>query len=226
MNMEKLTVKTRKALTLARQRALELHHTELKNLRGSLEGSSFDFGVYTNVQIRLLGTYQPRNAAVVIRAVEMLRKAGVAISNAALRVGLRKAEWHGRFEILSEDPLMIFDGAHNAQGIRSAVESIRYYFGDRCVYVLTGVLRDKDYVAIASDLATVSQRAFVMTPDNPRALPATEYAEILRDKGISAKPYDSLSDAYAAARDAAKKDGVPLVCLGSLYVYSSLIELI
>ncbi len=198
----------------------------LRNLRGTLEGSCFDFGEHENVQISLLGTYQPRNAAVVIRAVEMLRTMGLTISDAALRVGLRKAVWRGRFEIISKNPLMLFDGAHNPQGIRSAVESIRYYFGDKKVYVLTGVLRDKDYKAIAEDIASVSNRAFVMTPDNPRALPAENYARILCEKGVNATFYDSLPEALEAAREAAKEEGVPLVCLGSLYVYSSLIQLI
>ncbi len=198
----------------------------LRNLRGSLEGSFFDFGDHRNLQIRLLGTYQPRNASVVISAVEMLRKMGLTVSDAALRMGLRKAEWHGRFEVISKDPLMLFDGAHNPQGIRSAVESIRFYFEDKKIYVLTGVLRDKDYHAIAEDLATVSDRAFVITPDNPRALSAEEYADVLREKGMEATPYRSLSEALEEAREAARRDGVPLICLGSLYVYSELIRLI
>ncbi len=198
----------------------------LRNLRGNLEGSVFDFGDHRDIQISLLGTYQPRNAAVVIRAVEMLREMGLTVSDAALRVGLRNAMWHGRFEIISKDPLILFDGAHNPQGIGSAVESIRYYFGDKKIYVLTGVLRDKDYQAIATDLATVSDRAFVMTPDNPRALSASEYADTLRQKGMEATAYGSLTEALEAARGAARRDSVPLICLGSLYVYSSLIQLI
>jgi dihydrofolate synthase/folylpolyglutamate synthase len=148
------------------------------------------------------------------------------ISDDALRRGLKQAVWHGRFEIISGDPLMIFDGAHNPQGIASAVESIRCYFGDQKVYVLTGVLKDKDYTAIASDLSTVADKAFVMTPDNPRALAAADYAQTLRSFDVDATPYESLREALCAAREAAKEKGVPLVCLGSLYVYSTLIPLL
>ena len=198
----------------------------LRNLRGTLEGSTFDFEDNLDLQIGLLGTYQPRNAAVVVRAVELLRQMSLKISDGALRDGLRRAVWHGRFEVLSKDPLMIFDGAHNPQGIRSAVESIQYYFKGQKIYVLTGVLRDKDYDAIAADLSKVAERAFVMTPDNPRALPASEYAQVLRDVGVAAQSYETLEAALDAAREAAKRDGVPLCCLGSLYVYASLIQLI
>lgn len=197
-------------------------YTELTNIRPSLDRTLFDFGNDKDIVIKLLGMYQPRNAANVIEAVRILRKRGLNISDSALRDGLADATWQGRFEIISKDPLMIFDGAHNPQGIRSAVESIKTYFGDKKVYLLTGVLRDKDYTAIAKDLSEVAQKAFTLTPDSPRALSSSEYAETLRGAGIEATAYDSLSDALSAARNAAKRDNVPLICLGSLYVYSSL----
>jgi dihydrofolate synthase/folylpolyglutamate synthase len=87
---------------------------------------------------------------------------------------------------------------------------------------LTGVLRDKDYTAIAADLSRVASRAFVMTPDNPRALSAADYAETLRAAGVDAEAYDTLDAALESALAAAKRDGAPLFCLGSLYVYADL----
>ena len=199
-------------------------YSRLSNVRTSLDGAIFDFGDRKNIEISLLGMYQPRNASVVISAVDLLVKRGLAIPETAIRSGLKKARWQGRFEIISRDPLMIFDGAHNPQGISSAVESIKAYFGDKKVYLLTGVLRDKDYTAIARDLATVSARAFTLTPDSPRALSSEEYAVTLRNAGIDATHYGCLKDALSSAREAARCDSVPLICLGSLYVYSSLME--
>lgn len=201
-----------------------VNYTALNNVRSSLDGTTFDFEDHSNMRIGLLGLYQPKNASVVIKATELLRQRGLQIDDTALREGLANAKWQGRFEILTREPLMIFDGAHNPQGIAAAVSSIRHYFADRKVYVLTGVLRDKDYQVIARDIATVASRAFVMTPDNPRALDAEEYAEVLRNAGVQAEAFDSLGSALMAARDATKRDGVPLLCLGSLYVYSSLIQ--
>lgn len=201
-----------------------VNYTALNNVRSSLDGTTFDFEDHSNMRIGLLGLYQPKNASVVIKATELLRQRGLQIDDTALREGLANAKWQGRFEILTREPLMIFDGAHNPQGIAAAVSSIRHYFADRKVYVLTGVLRDKDYRVIARDIATVASRAFVMAPDNPRALDAEEYAEVLRNAGVQAEAFDSLGSALMAARDVAKRDGVPLLCLGSLYVYSSLIQ--
>ena len=87
------------------------------------------------------------------------------------------------------------------------------------------MLRDKDYTGIAAMLSTVADRAFTLTPDSPRALSATEYAAVLQQAGVSATAYDSIESAFRAAHAAAKADGVPLVCLGSLYVYASLCPL-
>lgn len=203
---------------------VSVNYDALNNVRSGLDGTTFDFEDHSNMRIGLLGLYQPKNASVVIKATELLRQRGLQIDDTALREGLANAKWQGRFEILTREPLMIFDGAHNPQGIAAAVSSIRHYFADRKVYVLTGVLRDKDYQVIARDIATVASRAFVMTPDNPRALDAEEYAEVLRNAGVQAEAFDSLGSALMAARDATKRDGVPLLCLGSLYVYSSLIQ--
>ena len=87
---------------------------------------------------------------------------------------------------------------------------------------MTGVLRDKDYHVIARRLSEVASHAFVMTPENPRALAAEEYAALLSSLGVEAVPYPSVKEAYAAAREAARNADTPLVCLGSLYTYSSL----
>ncbi len=222
---------SREAAEVIRQTAKEkgspfasVNYGDLGHVRGDLRGTTFDFGSYRDIVIHMLGMYQPRNAAVVLTAIDLLRARGMEIPEQAVRQGLAEARWQARFEVLTEDPLMIFDGAHNPQGIHSAVESIRYYFGQQKVYLLTGVLRDKDYAAIAADLSQVACRAFTITPDSPRALRAAEYAETLSAAGIEAQAYDTLADGLVAARTAAKRDGTPLLCLGSLYVYGTLRE--
>ena len=197
-------------------------YTSLAVKEYTLDGTRFDYAAYADLSLSLLGTYQPFNAAVVLTAVDRLREQGLSIPETAVRQGLANVVWPGRFEILSRAPLTVFDGAHNAQGIAAAVASIRRYFGDRRVYVLTGVLQDKDYRAIAADLATVAGRAFVLTPENPRALAGETYAALLTDLGVPAVAYSTVEAAYAAAKEAAVQDNVPLVCLGSLYTYASL----
>ena len=189
----------------------------------SLDGTVFDFGKYQDLKISLLGSYQPRNAAIVVSAVDVLRENGFEISDAALKEGLSSAEWQGRFEILSREPLIIFDGAHNPQGIEAAVESIAFYFRCQKVALVTGVLRDKDYTYIARKLSTVASAAFTFTPDSPRALDSKEYASVLSSAGISAISCDSVSSALDKAKEYAKANSCPVICAGSLYAYAELI---
>ena len=188
----------------------------------TLDGTRLSYGMYENVTLSLLGLYQPYNAATVLTAIALLNEQGFAVPPDAVRQGLATVYWPGRFEVLSRQPLVIFDGAHNVQGIGAAVHSIRHYFSTQKVLVLTGVLKDKDYLAIADRLASVAQRAFVLTPDNPRALDGETYAALLAERGVAAQAYGSVQAAYAAAYAAAEAEGLPLLCLGSLYTYASL----
>ncbi len=200
-------------------------YTQLTDIRADLNGTVFNYRDRKDVHIRLLGLYQPQNAAVVLDAVDLLRENGLHIDERAVYTGLKNATWHARFEIVGEQPLVIFDGAHNPQGIREAVRSVKHYFNGEKVYLLTAVLKDKDYTEIAAMLSEITDRAFVMTPDSPRALDSAEYAQVLETAGIPANAFDNIPDAFTAAKSAAQAAGKPLVCLGSLYVYASLYPL-
>ena len=191
----------------------------------ALSGSIFDFDKFRDLKINLLGSYQPRNAAIVVSGVEILRKNGFEISDEAMREGLLRAKWQGRFEILSHNPLIIFDGAHNPQGIEAAVESIKLYFKQEKVCIVTGVLRDKDYTHIAKMLSTIALQAFTFTPDSPRALDAADYAATLCAAGINATPSASVCEALSKAKAFAESAACPIICVGSLYAYAEIVKL-
>lgn len=199
-------------------------YDSITNLTATLAGSEFDYKAFTRVKLNLLGLYQPRNAAMVLEAVSALRNAGLDIPDAAVYSGLESARWSARFEIISESPLTIFDGAHNPEGISAAVTAIEHYFADSKVVVLTGVLSDKDYNFIAKRLSCVASCAFTITPDNPRALTAEEYAAVLGSYGVSATPTASIAEAVSLATACAAERGEALVCLGSLYTYGDIIK--
>ena len=198
----------------------------LKVISSDLGGSVFDYKGRKALELSLLGLYQTENATNVIDAVDILNTKGFNISDEALREGLKSAKWPARFEIISRDPLVIFDGAHNPQGIETAVKSIKRYFGDKKVCILTGVMKDKDYDYIASKLSQIADHAITITPDNPRALDAKEYADVLCSKGVRALSSESVSEAIDKAKSIAKGENTALVCLGSLYMYSEIIDLI
>lgn len=197
-------------------------YEKIENLTSTLRGTSFDYKAHRDIKINLLGLYQPKNAALVLEAVDALRAKGYSIPDSAVYAGLESAVWHARFEIINHLPLVIFDGAHNPQGVTSAVESIAHYFGERKVAVLTGVLADKDYEFIAEKIARVAAYVYTITPDNPRALSAEDYAKTLSKYGVLAKATSGISEAVALAVSEVDKNGDALVCLGSLYTYADI----
>lgn len=189
----------------------------------TLDGCTVSFDGLEGVHLPLLGKYQLLNVALVIKAAHLLKEVLPSVSDSAVKEGVAKAKWSGRFEILAREPIIIFDGAHNLDGIKSAVESIKGYF-DKKVICLTGVLADKEYEAMADELSEVVSHAVTVTPKNPRALAAEEYARVLGEHGISATPKISVKEGVKAAVSLAKSESRAVVCLGSLYLYREVSE--
>ena len=185
----------------------------------TLSGSVVDYGDWQNVRLPLLGSYQPYNLANVLAAVPLMRGAGLSVSDEAVYRGVANAAWPGRFERISNNPLIISDGAHNPEGVEAAAESIKTYFKDEKVLLLSGVMADKDYRGMVATLAPLAAEAFTLTPDNPRSLPAADFAQAFREGGVPATAYETVDAAVAAAVARAKETGKPLISLGSLYMY-------
>lgn len=203
------------------------HRTDYSRLTvtsATTEGTAFNFGEREGLYIRLLGSYQPNNAASVITAADLLCGEGYTISEEALRDGLRNAEWHARFEVICRDPLTIFDGSHNPEGVDAAIASIKQYFPSQRVMVMTGVMRDKEYHYMAGRIAEVAAHVFTIAPKNPRALDSEAYAEVFRSLGTASDAFADLPAALHAAMEAAREQNCPLVAMGSLYMYEEVIN--
>ena len=184
-----------------------------------LEGSVISCSGIEEIRLPLLGIHQPKNASLAISAAKLLQSQFPTVTDKSIKLGISETEWHGRFEILKKDPLFIFDGAHNLDGITSAVESIKAYF-DTKVICITGVLRDKEYDKMAEQIATVAAYTVTVTPSNTRALSAEEYAGVFTSFGIISTPKKTVTDAVEYALQLAKENNLPVICLGSLYLYN------
>lgn len=190
--------------------------SQLSDIRPSLVGVHFTYGKYRDLFLPLPGLYQPRNAALAIRTVEVLREKGWQISDAALREGLAAVHWQGRFELLGEHPTFILDGAHNPHGMAATVSSLQTYFAGRNIHFIVGVMADKDVKAMMSMLVPLAAHFYTVRPDNPRAMSAESLCELLLSLGAQASAFDSIPDAVRTAMQNAGADGV-CAALGSLY---------
>jgi len=74
--------------------------------------------------LKLLGPHQKQNAAIVLQTLKVLREKGWKVSEHSIRKGFQNLRWPGRLEIVSEDPLIILDGAHNKDGMEALVKAL------------------------------------------------------------------------------------------------------
>lgn len=203
---------------------LTVDRSTLKINEMTLNGTSFDYGERRGMTLSLLGTYQPENATNVLTAIDTLNSLGYKIDGKAIYDGLKAVRWQARFEVINKAPLVIADGGHNPEGIDSAVRSIEKYFGDGKVGIVTGVMADKDYNYMADRIASVADKVFCLTPDNPRALDAESYAKVFSSLGVDSLTCTSVDDAVKNALDWARENDKPIVSLGSLYMYCEVAE--
>ena len=195
--------------------------SELKSLNVTIDGQNFEYKG-KDYDISLLGRHQLYNASVAIEIIEALRERGYEISDEALKAGLKNAVWPARFEILRKNPLFILDGGHNPQCAQALADTLKDIL-DKAVF-LTGTLKDKDYMQIASIIAPYAERVVTVTPDNPRALAAKSYAEVFNDMGIEAVYKESVA---AGVEEVLKIAGdKPIVAFGSLYMAGEIRRLV
>lgn len=164
------------------------------------------------------GYHQIENAALAVRTALTL-----GIDEASIRKGLLEARNPARFEVVSEEPTVIFDGGHNENGIAALTSSLKRYFPNQPKTVLFACMHDKE---ITESLKALSEgeTTFVFTTvkDNPRAETAAGLAGRAHKIGISGDYFDDFGEAYERA---VGYGNLTVIC-GSLYLYKDYLEYI
>ena len=172
---------------------------------------------YSDVEISMVGRHQAENLKTALATLEILRKSGaVKLDREALYEGLKRARQPGRFEVISEDPLVIIDGAHNEAGAQALQETMAQHFARKKILLVAGILADKEIDSIVKFLTKITDHIIVTEPDNPRKLAAEKLAEHVADFDVAA---EAVSDVEAAVhRGKELADGYDVILFaGSLY---------
>lgn len=181
-----------------------------------LDGQSFTFDGHDDLEISLLGRHQLKNASVAVKAAGLLMKKGWRITEAALRRGLANAKWPGRLEILSREPLLMIDAAHNEEGARVLRNALDDYFPDRKLSFIMGVSNDKDYRTMARTVITRCTRIITVTPNSAKALPAAVLADAVSTYCNDVRVSDTIEEAVRTSLASVAPDEV-ICAFGSLY---------
>lgn len=186
-----------------------------KITHADIEGTSFSYKDKER-KVSLLGEHQVQNASIVLEIIAALKKKGIEISDHAVDGGLKTCKWIARFQKVYDKPLFIMDGAHNAAGMRTFTDSVKRYLKDKKVYVVYGMLKDKDYKDCAAQLSQVAEKIYTVTVDSPRALSAEELMQTVKQHTDQVKAYKLPVEAFSDAIEDAGEHGV-ICAVGSLY---------
>lgn len=191
------------------------------------DGDVFSYPGEHPYRIGMLGEFQRENAMAAVLAARELLRLGYPVTEKAIGMGLKNAFWPGRMEVISQDPFLMIDGAHNEDGAKALIQSLSVLYPGEKIHFIMGVLADKDYIKMAEQILPLAAKVTAVTPKNGRALRGEELAEHIRGLGIEATGADGLEEAFRPFLDNSFAGDVPgrTVAFGSLYFIGEVREL-
>ncbi len=189
-------------------------------IRRQKDGTFTYFGMehtWPGMKTGLLGRHQAENAALALAACELLKTRGLEIPEETLRKGLLENRWPGRLEIVSRDPLVILDGAHNRAAVRNLAGFLAERFPDKNILLVLGILDDKPYRVMLKTLLPLVHRVILTRAAIDRALPTQTLLEYAKTLCRDIEVIDDAGKALGYAVATAGSDEIICVA-GSLYV--------
>jgi dihydrofolate synthase/folylpolyglutamate synthase len=164
----------------------------------------------------LKGSFQIRNIALAVAIIELLENKGFKINSGDITEGLRDATWPGRLHMISKDPLIVLDGAHNPGAIRELAEAVNRAFSYKRLILVIGIMKDKDIDNMISRIVALADYVICTSPDYYRS---AEPGDLIRNVSSHGKPGEALpviSKAIERAKEIAGTQDLILVT-GSLF---------
>ncbi|QNU03793.1 bifunctional folylpolyglutamate synthase/dihydrofolate synthase [Peribacillus butanolivorans] len=196
----------------------------VNDVKQSKHGQSFSISLdnrsIRNIDLQMLGRHQIDNAALAVAAVMLVIE---SIDEKSIRKGIGEAKWNGRFEKISDEPLVIIDGAHNPAGIEVLIETLKTHYPDYTYRFIFSSFRDKDYSKMLHMLEKEAIEIIITEFNHERAADAEK---LYQQSSHENKSIDK--DWQSAIREGRQKTGGKeiLVITGSLYFLSLVREFI
>ena len=192
---------------------------------------TFSYKEYKDIKINLKGKQQIKNAIISIECINILRDKKIEINEEAIRDGLKSIVHKGRMEVIHNNPLIIFDGAHNENAMRNFIDTSKMYYKDRNKIYIFSALKRKDYSKLLKIITEDKKAIFIfhngIKQSFNKKLEYVDSNELVKiadliDKNIKVKKMD-FEEAVSFAKE--QKDSVTFI-IGSLYLYKDAIEYI
>lgn len=219
----------------------EFENVEIDGLRTKVTYKASNNKEYI-LNLQVLGTYQIKNAKTAVEVALVLDKALTEKTNICdesdknnstgmknninnsgntieknIKKGIEKTVWPGRMEVISKEPLIIIDGAHNPGAVLELRKTLDLYFTNKRITFIMGVLSDKDFSKEAEIIADRAERIITITPNNSRGLDGHKLAETLVKYNHNVQVADSLKQAAEESIDTIKENRADMIlAFGSL----------
>jgi dihydrofolate synthase/folylpolyglutamate synthase len=178
-----------------------------------------------NVKTKLLAKYQGENITISIKSVEYLKINGININEESIEKGIEKTINKGRMEIINNKPIILLDGAHNPNGIKLLVETLKNDFEYDKLFFIIGVLKDKKIKDMIPPIISISDYIIATQANNDRALNSLKLERIVTklNNNIDVASKKNIPDAIRYTLSLANYRD--LICItGSLYTIGETIE--
>ncbi len=181
---------------------------------------------YEHLPVPALGEHQAINCGLALSLVDALKDRGFTIDDQKVIEGLAQVKLPGRMEVLSEDPHILADGAHNAASVEALMRAIGQNVPYDSMVVIFGCQADKDVPGMLDQIQLGADKVIFTSVDSPRAADPSELAATYVERsGKMAQVAPTLSEALQIARSAVTRED--LVCVtGSFYLVGQLKRLL
>ncbi|MRR29494.1 hypothetical protein EG834_03995 [bacterium] len=173
----------------------------------------------------VLGTHQVENASTALTALTRLRELGYRISKGQIAEGLKNVFWPCRFEVVSRNPLMVLDSAHNVDSAEKLKQCISDYLGGRKIILIFGASVDKDIAGMFKVLLPGIEKVILSKSEHPRAAEPAMLVKLVRDNPVPCEVAENITEAIQIAIKQADSQ-TAVVVAGSIFMAAAAREVI
>ena len=178
------------------------------------------------VELPLLGEHQIYNLLVALKAFKVISEIeGFTITEDEIKQSVRNVKWIGRLEMMNKSPMVVIDGAHNIQGINGLRKNVEKYFKYKNIYLLLGILADKQVEDMVKTICPLAKKVYALTPHSDRAELADELKKVIDKYNDNCVVFENYEEAFKSALHEAGSEDLILIS-GSLYMVGDMRKII
>lgn len=199
-----------------------------KSRASDIAGITFDFAFldyrFKGLHANLLGDHQVANISTALACFILYSQIkGFEVKEAAVRQAIDQINWRGRMQVLSTDPPIILDGAHNMEGMKALVDTVDRIFPEVKPRFMISILADKDFSGMIELICSRASHVYVAQNQSDRAATVEELVSEIKKYPVQVSSAASVAEAYDMARGD-MRDGDVLICGGSLFTVGEVLD--